>query len=93
MATNTLPLFPGCSNDQLKQILETIATTSTILVELAIEAASNASASDQPQIHALQYIAERIGALADTPLRGEIRGSFCAWTVALDYDEMGKRAE
>lgn len=67
---------------QLTLVMEQIATSATTLSSFARRAAELAGRTDAAEdLHIVQMIAERIGALADLPTGGSVVGGIDDWSL------------
>ncbi len=82
MATQTVNLSP----EQVHDLLGCIASRAMTLRDLAMTWAEGAGVSEQgTQFHAVQAMAELIGALADAGIGGDFCGSTAAWSAGSTF--------
>lgn len=85
--------FNGLSHDQVRRILEQIATKANIMAEMCREQAERAGDNDFAMtFHALDSMLCSLGALADMPTGGAIVGGFGDWMLGPFFYETARKA-
>lgn len=72
--------FAGYSDDQVRMVLEQIATTANLMDGICRSEGEKAGMHESANVfYSLAHMASGIGALADLPTGGEVVGSFEDW--------------
>ena len=91
----TNPKFSGLTDDQVLQLMRSIATTMNLVSELCRNAADqHGGEAVESTFHALDTIIRGVGAIADHATGGDCVGDFAAWMVGPQFhaEQRGGRA-
>ncbi|ADU36932.1 hypothetical protein [Variovorax paradoxus] len=77
------------NQEQISLLLTQIATSADTLSTFAAYAAQRADGGAMWDLHVVESLAERIGALAELAVPGAVRGTFAGWSVCSDFETMG----
>ena len=75
----------GLNQEQIALLLAQIATSADTLSTFAAYAAQRADGESAYDLHVVESLAERIGAIAELATPGVARGTFADWTVCSDF--------
>ncbi len=85
--------FAGYSDDQVRMVLEQIASTADLVVDICRSEAEKAGMHDSASVfHSLAHMVSGIGALADLPTDGEVVGGFEEWFLGPLFKDRAKAA-
>jgi hypothetical protein len=79
----------GLNHEQVELLLTQIATSADTLATFAAYAARRSDGESAYDLHVVEGLAERIGALAELAAPGVARGTFASWAVCSDFESLG----